>query len=978
MADHFGHLKRADSTQSLASLAGDRKFNKSGGGGALKLDIRFAPPGPKEKSKGAIHIKVEEGKQLSTTDPYVKLYLSKDGKDVKGTKQKTKAIHKRDSPVYGERFVYHLKSKVVLDETSRIQITVWSDGGKLGKNDCVGGMSFTLAELVKADKIGWFGLLPEWQGREKHQFLSSDVDLDPLLIPEPHVGPPPSPTPSLKRQSSRKMSRKEKKADKAKAGSGSDAVSGGGYDLPDSPVSMEPPSTAGGTTVSTHDTAIPPTLAAPDSDALASKFKKSPSMIRRAAQEAPAEPSQPPPQSHSQPTQPAPTPVTAAAPSRSTEEGGLGARAESRRSYRQADDALPPPPTDEDLPPTPQESPLKALGDTPRQPSSDSLAEDLPPGRLTRSNSEVSLLSVAQADVVSADVVAGQVFLEIKTKDRTTAKPVISIRVVGAQHLAMREPYVKLYLSKLGSDVKSTKKKTKRYKKDKLAEVCNPQYHEDFEYAMTLSYRPLENYRVQVSVWDHARRHANICNGGFSFAVQELFDRGTLSGWYSLLPYSEGRTRYEVYTQETPSAMDQSVNVPPIMPPAAPAPAPSVASTKDEGAAAPVARPSKRAGRKLPKPANPGLTRTDSEESITSVMSAAITSGTVHGDLHLYLKYQPVTDGKKGVYGKVEVTVNEGRDLAASDPYVKLYLSKDGSNIKSTKKKTRVQKKSKSPVFQETFEYDLNDKTPLEAVRVQITVWDHSRAKANECTGHMSFALTELARTTRTSGWFKLLPYKEGRVTNEPCAGRGSDPGVLAVEQPSSSGTDFSLPAATAAAPTADADKTSLKSSGSSKSGKKKESKKESKKGTKKNVAELQKRDEDHVREKANLHEKIQTYREQVEQMAALQARNLRLQNDLADAKASYERLESEKVELEDRVDELTTQNKRLNEFIILHKDDAEQRRDEIVVLRDCLGDQKDENVGLRSFITELQTELLKIDRKAFARALAAHQSSML
>lgn len=133
--------------------------------------------------------------------------------DVKGTKQKTKAVHKRDSPVYGslpltrrfvcdlmcshvnsfilkslpfigvahptddalcpqprchvhahvcqhantrygERFVYHLKANTQLDDKSRLQITVWSDGGKLGKNECVGGMSFTLEELVQKDRIG--------------------------------------------------------------------------------------------------------------------------------------------------------------------------------------------------------------------------------------------------------------------------------------------------------------------------------------------------------------------------------------------------------------------------------------------------------------------------------------------------------------------------------------------------------------------------------------------------------------------------------------------------------------------------------------------------------------------------------------------------------------------------------------------------------------------------------------------------------
>lgn len=48
----------------------------------------------------------------------------------------------------------------------------------------------------------------------------------------------------------------------------------------------------------------------------------------------------------------------------------------------------------------------------------------------------------------------------------------------------------------------------------------------------------------------------------------------------------------------------------------------------------------------------------------------------------------------------------------------------------------------------------------------------------------------------------------------------------------------------------------------------------------------------------------------QVEQMAALQGRNLRLQNDIADAKAAYNRLEMEKSELEARMEELEVRNR--------------------------------------------------------------------
>lgn len=54
----------------------------------------------------------------------------------------------------------------------------------------------------------------------------------------------------------------------------------------------------------------------------------------------------------------------------------------------------------------------------------------------------------------------------------------------------------------------------------------------------------------------------------------------------------------------------------------------------------------------------------------------------------------------------------------------------------------------------------------------------------------------------------------------------------------------------------------------------------------------VQEREERHIAEKAVLEEKIQAYREQVEQMADLQSRNLRLQNQLADTNSSVERVD--------------------------------------------------------------------------------------
>lgn len=171
----------------------------------------------------------------------------------------------------------------------------------------------------------------------------------------------------------------------------------------------------------------------------------------------------------------------------------------------------------------------------------------------------------------------------------------------------------------------------------------------------------------------------------------------------------------------------------------------------------------------------------NSQESLASVVSNIQSSSHVEGDLNLYLFYEPDTSGKKGCEGTIYVTVNEGRGLEAKEPYVKLYLSKDGENIRSTKQKTKSQRKfkDKNPLFQEKFTYKLSSKTPLDdSSRLQLAVWDSKRTKANMCTGGMSFSLADIASTSRTSGWFQLLPYHEGRTRNVHVGGGSQTTGA--------------------------------------------------------------------------------------------------------------------------------------------------------------------------------------------------------
>lgn len=107
-----------------------------------------------------------------------------------------------------------------------------------------------------------------------------------------------------------------------------------------------------------------------------------------------------------------------------------------------------------------------------------------------------------------------------------------------------------------------------------------------------------------------------------------------------------------------------------------------------------------------------------------------------------------------------QVTINEGRGLEAKEPYVKLYLSRDGDNIRGTKQKTKIQRKSKdkNPLFQEKFTYKLTSKTPLDdtSCRLQLAVWDQKRTKHNECTGGMSFRYIDAIHKLRQGSYDTL------------------------------------------------------------------------------------------------------------------------------------------------------------------------------------------------------------------------------
>ena len=407
------------------------------------------------------------------------------------------------------------------------------------------------------------------------------------------------------------------------------------------------------------------------------------------------------------------------------------------------------------------------------------------------------------------------------------------------------------------------------------------------------------------------------------------------------------------------------------------------------------------------------------------------------------------------------------------------YLSKNGSNVKNTKQKTKTQKGTKNPLFNQSFVFNVTKDMSIEddSTRIQIMVWDHARARANECMGGMSFTIKEIASSAlRIRGWFPLLPYKEGRtrhVKQQQQTAMSSSPLVARKE------TDVRAPAepapqvASQAGPGKGMQRTTLSSMGSARSPtstpmaprqkaaalgvaaagglavgssvdaltagsaspktrvKMPSSGKLSKKDAgilHQQLQDAEEREERHISEKASmlqhhprpcqctrllrccsacpwrchalpavlpavfltgdgggrgagvlwaqaeLHNKVQQLREQLQGSTAAQTRNLALQNELADAAAELakkeEELKGKDTEKEDVEDSLQTEIRRLNDQVILLNEDSSRHRDQIMILRDSLSDQRDENDGLRKFIGMLQMELLSANPKAFERVV--------
>lgn len=155
---------------------------------------------------------VKEGRDLAATrkddsaDPYVKMYIVPDSS--KETKRKTQVRKNTLNPMFSENFSWEIRAGTDL-ESHRLHISVW-DNKTLGRNEFMGGMSFSLAEIFddEVPNSGWFKLLDKQK---------AELQYVPFRAPRGAVPPPPSGGKAAASPSPAPAAATPKKEDKSKS-----------------------------------------------------------------------------------------------------------------------------------------------------------------------------------------------------------------------------------------------------------------------------------------------------------------------------------------------------------------------------------------------------------------------------------------------------------------------------------------------------------------------------------------------------------------------------------------------------------------------------------------------------------------------------------------------------------------------------------------------------------------------------------------
>jgi len=150
--------------------------------------------------------------------------------------------------------------------------------------------------------------------------------------------------------------------------------------------------------------------------------------------------------------------------------------------------------------------------------------------------------------------------------------------------------------------------------------------------------------------------------------------------------------------------------------------------------------------------------------SIVSAMSSVSMAAAVkvheYGKLHLSVQYKYSKQTLQVVVIAARLNKSPGSN-GLPNPYVKLYLVPDPE--KKSKQKSKAQKNTLDPVFNETFEFKLDNRDIVEK-RLQVSLWDHENVTKNTFYGEALVRLSTLPPNELVNKWFNLESLSHGEI----------------------------------------------------------------------------------------------------------------------------------------------------------------------------------------------------------------------
>lgn len=150
--------------------------------------------------------------------------------------------------------------------------------------------------------------------------------------------------------------------------------------------------------------------------------------------------------------------------------------------------------------------------------------------------------------------------------------------------------------------------------------------------------------------------------------------------------------------------------------------------------------------------------------SMVSAMSAVSMAAAVkvheYGKVHLSVQYKYSKQTLQVVVIAARLNKAPGSS-GIPNPYVKLYLVPDPT--KKSKQKSKAQKSTLDPVFNETFEFKLDNKDIVEK-RLQVSIWDHENMAKNTFFGEALVRLSTLPPNEVINKWFNLESLSHGEI----------------------------------------------------------------------------------------------------------------------------------------------------------------------------------------------------------------------